>query len=68
DSGLNTVNTGNTMITSQEDIVTFSPATSQEGKLAKLGENSSLLFQGLGVMLVLSGVAFFLVKRRKMHS
>ncbi|HCV2828534.1 TPA: BspA family leucine-rich repeat surface protein [Listeria monocytogenes] len=68
DSGLNTVNTGNTMITSQKDIVTSSPATSQENKLAKLGENSSLLLQGFGVLMVLSGVAFFLVKRRKMHS
>ncbi|EAC8464484.1 BspA family leucine-rich repeat surface protein [Listeria monocytogenes] len=68
DSGLNTVNTGNTMIISQEDIVTSSPATSQEGKLAKLGENNSLLLQGFGTLMVLSGAAFFLVKRRKMHS
>ncbi|EAG1723497.1 BspA family leucine-rich repeat surface protein [Listeria monocytogenes] len=68
DSGLNTVNTGSTMITSQEDIVTSSPATSQEGKLAKLGENNSLLLQGFGLLLVLSGVTFFLVKRRKTHS
>ncbi|MBC1385437.1 BspA family leucine-rich repeat surface protein [Listeria innocua] len=68
DSGLNTVNTGNTMITSQEDIVTSSPAASQGGKLAKLGENNSLLLQGFGVLMVLSGVAFFLLKRRKMHS
>ncbi|MBC1385490.1 BspA family leucine-rich repeat surface protein [Listeria innocua] len=67
-SGLNTVNTGNTMITSQEDIVTSSPATSQESKLAKLGENNSLFLQGFGVLMVLSGVAFFLAKRRKMHS
>ncbi|EKZ4336174.1 LPXTG cell wall anchor domain-containing protein [Listeria monocytogenes] len=56
------------MITSQEDIVTSSPATSQESKLAKLGENSSLLLQGFGLLLVLSGAAFFLWKRRKMHS
>ncbi|EAF4531706.1 LPXTG cell wall anchor domain-containing protein, partial [Listeria monocytogenes serotype 1/2a] len=68
DSGLNTVNTGNTMIISQEDIVTSSPATSQESKLAKLGENNSLILQGIGVLMVLSGVAFFLLKRRKMHS
>ncbi|EDH3594482.1 BspA family leucine-rich repeat surface protein [Listeria monocytogenes] len=68
DSGLNTVNTGNTMITSQEDIVTSSPATSQESKLAKLGENNSLILQGIGVLMVLSGIAFFLLKRRKMHS
>ncbi|ELX6564503.1 BspA family leucine-rich repeat surface protein [Listeria monocytogenes] len=45
-----------------------SPATLQEGKLAKLGGNNSLLLQGFGVLMVLSGVAFFLVKRRKMHS
>ncbi|EIA3843900.1 BspA family leucine-rich repeat surface protein [Listeria monocytogenes] len=45
-----------------------SPATLQEGKLAKLGGNDSLLLQGFGVLMVLSGVAFFLVKRRKMHS
>ncbi|EAF9641305.1 LPXTG cell wall anchor domain-containing protein [Listeria monocytogenes] len=68
DSGLNIVNTGNTMIISQEDIVTSFLATSQEGKLAKLGENNSLLLQVFGLLLVLSGVAFFLVKRRKMHS
>ncbi|EHD1581880.1 BspA family leucine-rich repeat surface protein [Listeria monocytogenes] len=53
-------NTGNTAITS--------PTTSQEGKLAKLGENNSLLLQVVGLLLVLSGVTFFLVKRRKMHS
>ncbi|EMY4661473.1 InlB B-repeat-containing protein [Listeria monocytogenes] len=68
DSGLTTVNTGNTTITSQEDTVTSSPTTSQESKLAKLGENNSLLLQGFGLLLVLSGVAFFLVKRRKTHS
>ncbi|MBC1385435.1 BspA family leucine-rich repeat surface protein [Listeria innocua] len=68
DSGLTTVNTGNTTITSQEDTVTSSPTTSQESKLAKLGENNSLLLQGFGVLMVLSGVAFFLVKRRKTHS
>ncbi|ENE8480241.1 BspA family leucine-rich repeat surface protein [Listeria monocytogenes] len=68
DSGLNTVNTGNTMITSQEDIVTFSPAVSQESKLAKLGENSSLLLQGFGLLLALSGMIFFWKKRKKTHS
>ncbi|ECB9705980.1 BspA family leucine-rich repeat surface protein [Listeria monocytogenes] len=68
DSGLNTVNTGNTMITSQEDIVTFSPAVSQESKLAKLGENSSLLLQGFGLLLALSGLIFFWKKRKKTHS
>ncbi|EAF1671823.1 BspA family leucine-rich repeat surface protein [Listeria monocytogenes] len=68
DSGLNTVNTGSTMITSQENTTTTSPTTSQAEKLAKLGENNSLLLQGFGLLLVLSGVAFFLVKRRKTHS
>ncbi|EIY8436090.1 BspA family leucine-rich repeat surface protein [Listeria monocytogenes] len=68
DSGLNTVNTGSTMITSQENTTTTSPTTSQAEKLAKLGENNSLLLQGFGVLMVLSGVAFFLVKRRKVYS
>ncbi|RJZ13404.1 Internalin-A [Listeria monocytogenes] len=53
-------NTGNT--------ATTSPTTSQESKLAKLGENSSQLLQGFGLLLVLSGIAFFLWKRRKIHS
>ncbi|EHD1395340.1 BspA family leucine-rich repeat surface protein [Listeria monocytogenes] len=53
-------NTGNT--------TTPSPTTSQRGKLAKLGENNSLLLQVFGLLLVLSGVAFFLAKRRKTHS
>ncbi|HCV3198509.1 TPA: BspA family leucine-rich repeat surface protein [Listeria monocytogenes] len=62
------LNVGNTTITSQGNTSTTSPATSQESKLAKLGENNSLLLQGFGVLMVLSGVAFFLAKRRKMHS
>ncbi|WP_185331120.1 BspA family leucine-rich repeat surface protein [Listeria innocua] len=62
------LNVGNTAITSQGNTSPTSPAASQGGKLAKLGENSSLLLQGFGLLLVLSGVAFFLVKRRKMHS
>ncbi|EKZ4335909.1 leucine-rich repeat domain-containing protein [Listeria monocytogenes] len=53
-------NTGNT--------ATTSPTTSQGGKLAKLGENNSLLLQVVGLLLVLSGVTFFLVKRKKNHS
>ncbi|EHW6680079.1 InlB B-repeat-containing protein, partial [Listeria monocytogenes] len=56
DSGLNTVNTGNTSPTS--------PVTSQEGKLAKLGEKNSLLLQGFGLLMVLSGLIFFLFKRK----
>ncbi|HCV2828535.1 TPA: leucine-rich repeat domain-containing protein [Listeria monocytogenes] len=57
-------NTGNTATTSP----TTSPTTSQGGKLAKLGENNSLLLQVVGLLLVLSGVTFFLVKRKKNHS
>ncbi|MBC1388534.1 BspA family leucine-rich repeat surface protein, partial [Listeria innocua] len=47
-SGLNTGKTATT-----------SPTTSQGGNLAKLGENNSLLLQVVGLLLVLSGVAFF---------
>ncbi|EKZ4847840.1 BspA family leucine-rich repeat surface protein [Listeria monocytogenes] len=61
-------NTGNRTITSQGNTSPTSPAASQGGKLAKLGENNSLPLQGFGVLMVFSGVAFFLVKRRKMHS
>ncbi|EAF4531673.1 BspA family leucine-rich repeat surface protein [Listeria monocytogenes serotype 1/2a] len=62
------LNVGNTAITSQENISTTSPTTSQGGKLAKLGENSSLLLQGFGLLMVISGIAFFWWKRRKAHS
>ncbi|EKZ3786380.1 BspA family leucine-rich repeat surface protein [Listeria monocytogenes] len=61
-------NTGNMTITSQGNTSTTSPATSQEEKLAKLGENSSLLLQGFGLLLVLSGMIFFWKKRKKTHS
>ncbi|EHT9627574.1 InlB B-repeat-containing protein [Listeria monocytogenes] len=61
-------NIGNMTIISQGNNTTSSPTTSQERKLAKLGEKSSLLFQGFGLLLVFSGVAFFLWKRRKIHS
>ncbi|EAF6118322.1 BspA family leucine-rich repeat surface protein [Listeria monocytogenes] len=40
------------------------PPTSQESKLAKLGETSSLLLQGFGLLMVLSGLIFFLFKRK----
>ncbi|EKZ4334402.1 BspA family leucine-rich repeat surface protein [Listeria monocytogenes] len=59
-SNVSSSNTGNT--------ATTSPTKSQGGNLAKLGENNSLLLQVFGLLLVLSGVAFFLWKRRKMHS
>ncbi|WP_181343330.1 InlB B-repeat-containing protein, partial [Listeria monocytogenes] len=68
DSEVNTVNTGNTTITSQKDTATSSPATFQESKLAKLGENRSLLLQGFGLLLVLSGMIFFWKKRKNGHS
>ncbi|ENE8479359.1 BspA family leucine-rich repeat surface protein [Listeria monocytogenes] len=61
-------NTGNMTMTSQGNTATASPTSSQGGKLAKLGGTSSLLLQGFGLLMVLSGVAFFLLKRRKMHS
>ncbi|WP_185543844.1 BspA family leucine-rich repeat surface protein [Listeria innocua] len=64
-SGSNTVNT---TITSQGNISPTSSATLQGGKLAKLGENSSLLLQGFGLLMVISGIAFFWWKRRKAHS
>ncbi|ECB9650137.1 BspA family leucine-rich repeat surface protein [Listeria monocytogenes] len=69
-SGSNTGNMtitslGNTTMTSQGNTATASSVTSsQGGKLAKLGENSSLLLQGFGLMLVLSGTIFFLFKRK----
>ncbi|EAG4503474.1 BspA family leucine-rich repeat surface protein [Listeria monocytogenes] len=72
-SGSNTGNMtitslGNTALTSQGNAATASSATSsQGGKLAKLGENSSLLLQGFGLLLVLSGLIFFWKKRKKTH-
>ncbi|EAF9641417.1 hypothetical protein A6I69_13650 [Listeria monocytogenes] len=62
------VNTGNMTITSQGNNIIPSPTTSQKRKLAKLGESNSLFLQGFGLLLVFSGVAFFLWKRRKIHS
>ncbi|EHQ4556240.1 BspA family leucine-rich repeat surface protein [Listeria monocytogenes] len=59
------LNVGNTAITSQGNTSPTSPAASQGGKLAKLGENSSLLLQGFGLLLVLSGMIFFWKKRKK---
>ncbi|EHC6355821.1 BspA family leucine-rich repeat surface protein [Listeria monocytogenes] len=68
DSGLNTVNTGNMTIINKENTTTTSPTTSQTEKLAKLGETSSLILQGFGLLLVLSGMIFFWKKRKKIHS
>ncbi|MBC1924652.1 BspA family leucine-rich repeat surface protein [Listeria innocua] len=61
------LNVGNTAITSQGNTSPTSPAASQGGKLAKLGENSFLLLQGFGLLLVLSGMIFFWKKRKKTH-
>ncbi|EHC6302430.1 BspA family leucine-rich repeat surface protein [Listeria monocytogenes] len=62
-------NTGNMTLTSQGNAATASPATSaQGGKLAKLGGTSSLLLQGFGLLMVLSGLIFFWTKRKKTHS
>ncbi|EHL5041481.1 InlB B-repeat-containing protein [Listeria monocytogenes] len=60
-------NTGNMTLTSQGNAATASPTSSQGGKLAKLGEDSSLLLLGFGLLLVLSGMIFFWKKRKKMH-
>ncbi|EHT9627567.1 InlB B-repeat-containing protein [Listeria monocytogenes] len=60
-------NTGNMTMTSQGNTATAFPTSSQGGKLAKLGEDSSLLLQGFGLLLVLSGMIFFWKKRKKMH-
>ncbi|HAO5827694.1 TPA: BspA family leucine-rich repeat surface protein [Listeria monocytogenes] len=67
-SGSNTVsNTGsrNTIITSPKNTTTFSLATSQESKLAKLGEKNSLILLGLGLIMMISGIVFFIFKRKK---
>ncbi|EAW7173862.1 hypothetical protein FG303_14515 [Listeria monocytogenes] len=60
-------NTGNMTMTSQGNTATASPTSSQGGKLAKLGGTSSLLLQGFGLLMVLSGMIFFWKKRKKMH-
>ncbi|EAC7083858.1 LPXTG cell wall anchor domain-containing protein [Listeria monocytogenes] len=61
-------NTGNMTITSQENTKT-SPKASQQSKLAQLGEQNPMLLQGVGLLMVISGIAFFWWKRRKkVHS
>ncbi|EAG4503517.1 LPXTG cell wall anchor domain-containing protein [Listeria monocytogenes] len=61
-------NTGNMTITSQENTKT-SPEASEQSKLAQLGEQNSMILQGFGLLMVISGIAFFWWKRRKkVHS
>ncbi|EAF1671746.1 LPXTG cell wall anchor domain-containing protein [Listeria monocytogenes] len=46
-----------------------SPKASQQSKLAQLGEQNSMILQGVGLLMVISGIAFFWWKRRKkVHS
>ncbi|WP_185324585.1 InlB B-repeat-containing protein [Listeria innocua] len=64
-----TSNSGSMMVTSQENTETSSPEASQQSKLAKLGEQNSMILQGVGLLMVISGIAFFWWKRRKkVHS
>ncbi|EPM5622219.1 leucine-rich repeat protein [Listeria monocytogenes] len=56
-------NAGGTTITNQENIVTSSE-TSQQNKLAKLGEQNSMILQGFGLLMIISGIAFFWWKRK----
>ncbi|EMY4661469.1 leucine-rich repeat protein [Listeria monocytogenes] len=60
-------NAGGTTITNQENIVTSSE-TSQQNKLAKLGEQNSMILQGFGLLMIISGIAFFWWKRKNAHS
>ncbi|EHT9625519.1 leucine-rich repeat domain-containing protein [Listeria monocytogenes] len=61
-------NTGNMTITSQENTKT-SPEASEQSKLANLGEQNPMILQGVGLLMVISGIAFFWWKRRKkVHS
>ncbi|ECZ8706645.1 LPXTG cell wall anchor domain-containing protein [Listeria monocytogenes] len=46
-----------------------SAKASQQSKLANLGEQNSIILQGFGLLMVISGIAFFWWKRRKkVHS
>ncbi|EHT9627762.1 InlB B-repeat-containing protein [Listeria monocytogenes] len=59
--------TGSMTVTSQENTETSSPEASQQSKLAKLGEQNSMILQGFGLLMVISGIAFFLWRFRKAH-
>ncbi|EBF5184152.1 LPXTG cell wall anchor domain-containing protein [Listeria monocytogenes] len=63
---ISTSNLGSMTVTSQENISTSSEA-SQQSKLAQLGEQNSMILQGFGLLMVISGVAFFLWRFRKAH-
>ncbi|EAF6118189.1 LPXTG cell wall anchor domain-containing protein [Listeria monocytogenes] len=63
-----TSNTGSMKITSQENTIIASPTMQPGGKLAKLGESSSLFLQGFGLLMLISGMVFFWKKRKKTHS
>ncbi|HCV2828157.1 TPA: BspA family leucine-rich repeat surface protein [Listeria monocytogenes] len=63
---ISTSNSGSMTVTSQENISTSSEA-SQQSKLAQLGEQNSMILQGFGLLMVISGVAFLLWRFRKAH-
>ncbi|EAG1723501.1 internalin [Listeria monocytogenes] len=63
---ITTSNSGSMTVTSQENISTSSEA-SQQSKLAKLGEQNSMILQGFGLLMVISGIAFFWWRFRKAH-
>ncbi|MBC1388608.1 LPXTG cell wall anchor domain-containing protein, partial [Listeria innocua] len=60
-------NTGGTTITNQENATT-SPEALEQSKLAKLGGQNSILLQVFGLLMVISGIAFFWRKRKNVHS
>ncbi|EMY4661369.1 LPXTG cell wall anchor domain-containing protein, partial [Listeria monocytogenes] len=59
--------TGSMTVTSQENTEMSSPEASQQSKLAKLGEQNSMTLQGFGLLMVISGIAFFWWKRKNAH-
>ncbi|EAF9641307.1 BspA family leucine-rich repeat surface protein [Listeria monocytogenes] len=61
-------NTENMTITSKKNTVTSSSEASQQNKLANLGEQNSMILQGVGLLMVISGIAFFWWKRKNAHS
>ncbi|MBC2143438.1 BspA family leucine-rich repeat surface protein [Listeria innocua] len=63
---ISTSNSGSMTVTSQENISTSSEA-SQQSKLAQLGEQNSMILQGFGLLMVISGIAFFWWKRKNAH-